>query len=263
MKKYFNIYILNLKTSLQYRTDFFISFLSNLFPIFGLLLLWNYVYDVKSTINGLNLKQITTYYILSCLLLNFYNSNIMWEISDDIKNGIINSYLIKPLNYLRYKFINYISSQTLIMIIVIACIFLLSNLENGVIGVTSIKVFISFFLSIFLSLSIIFYFYSILAFVSFWWIDISGLFYFQAIIVQILSGSLIPLTWYPDFLQKIVNLLPFGYTIYFPVNIYLQQYNDSNLLFGFFMQLIWVLILKVICNFIWKKGNKIYDAFGG
>ena len=87
-------------------------------------------------------------------------------------------------------------------------------------------------------------------------------FLFIAIFVEFFSGSLFPLDILPTYIQNILNLTPFPYLIFFPIQIYLGKVGPWLILKGIVISLVWVFILQGILNYVWKKGLTIYQAEG-
>lgn len=263
MDKYIAIYKIKIRNTLQYKFDFVVVFLSSILPLFVLFFFWKEIYKNGSSVNGMDFKSMFTYYILATLLTMLFQGNTSWEVSDDIRMGEINSIIIKPYEYIRLKFISYLADQTIIVFII--AVFLILNLTcvSIFLGVTSLINLILFTLSIIMGMIILFYFSFFIGMVTFWWNEIKGLFYFQALILQFFSGSIIPLDWYPTYLKEIVKCLPFSYTIYFPIKLYLGQLVSYEILKNFGLMVMWILILHIACKQMWKHGTKNYSAYGG
>ena len=80
--------------------------------------------------------------------------------------------------------------------------------------------------------------------------------------VEFLSGALFPLDVLPAVIQNIINLTPFPYLIFFPLQVYLGKITGLAILKGVFISFFWAVALWFIMNFIWKKGLKVYQEHG-
>ena len=63
------------------------------------------------------------------------------------------------------------------------------------------------------------------------------------ILTDILSGLVIPIPFFPNYLQKISNYLPFRYISDFPFRLYVGNVSDYEGVVGILIQIIWIIIL--------------------
>lgn len=80
--------------------------------------------------------------------------------------------------------------------------------------------------------------------------------------VDLLSGALIPITFFPIILQNIINFFPFSSLIYTPTMIYLGKLTGMELLKALSLQVVWIIILSALAKFMWKMGIKRYESSG-
>lgn len=92
-------------------------------------------------------------------------------------------------------------------------------------GFISIGRILIYFLSIILGVFINFYFSYIFGLLSFKITNMWGLSQIMGAIINLLSGMLIPISFFPLWAQKIVNFFPFSSTIYTPSMIFLGKIN--------------------------------------
>ena len=81
--------------------------------------------------------------------------------------------------------------------------------------------------------------------------------------MSFLTGQLIPLSFFPEAVQRVFDFLPFSSMVYTPVMIYLGKYNGSELGFVLGRQAAWVVILYVFGSLIWRKVTKRLVVLGG
>jgi ABC-2 type transport system permease protein len=83
------------------------------------------------------------------------------------------------------------------------------------------------------------------------------------VITSVISGGIFPLDIFGDKFLAVFHLLPFQYTIYFPVNILNGVISFEEILNELMIQSLWIMIMLVIANITWKFGMKKYTAAGG
>lgn len=102
----------------------------------------------------------------------------------------------------------------------------------------------------------------IIALLAFWITELRGLFEVVEVLILILGGALMPLSLYPEFLEKIASFLPISYVIYYPIIAMQGQLTNIEILKVIGLQLIWITILGFIYQRVWRAGVKQYSAIG-
>ena len=99
--------------------------------------------------------------------------------------------------------------------------------------------------------------------VAFFTTYIFGMLMAKEALLSFLTGQLIPLSFFPPLVQRIFDFLPFSSMVYTPVMIYLGKYSGAELGFVLLRQAVWVVLLYVLGNLIWKKVTKRLVVLGG
>jgi len=79
----------------------------------------------------------------------------------------------------------------------------------------------------------------------------------------LLSGYLIPLELLPGWVARIANVLPFRYTLSFPVETVIGLHPAGRLLHDLGIQWLYVVALLVTTLAVWRAGMRRFVAFGG
>jgi ABC-2 type transport system permease protein len=80
--------------------------------------------------------------------------------------------------------------------------------------------------------------------------------------VFILGGFLIPLDFYPDWLQAVARALPFAYMIYGPSKLFVDP--SVQLLVNILtMQVMWIIVLGAILVLSYRRGVAYLTVNGG
>ena len=72
-------------------------------------------------------------------------------------------------------------------------------------------------------------------------------------LIKLLSGSIIPLWFFPKGFQKILECLPFVGIYQVPLGIYIGKYTMEEIFFRIGIQMLWVLALLAGFIFLQKK----------
>jgi len=81
--------------------------------------------------------------------------------------------------------------------------------------------------------------------------------------IYLLSGKFIPITLYPNWLLNIVNILPFKYLFYFPINLLIGQTTSYEIFIALTIMIIWIIVLSIIFKFVYKATIKRVVIQGG
>ena len=138
------------------------------------------------------------------------------------------------------------------------CIFLIITPASN-----SIFNILMYFISSILSMILTFYYSYFFGLLSFKITNMWGLSQIMQAITRLISGALIPLSFFPEVVGKIFNILPFSSMISTPTLIYLGKLNGLELIKGILIQVIWVLIFIAISKWIWNKLIKQLTILGG
>jgi len=220
MGKYLATITNSMKKSLAYRTDTFIRMLAAFFSFVVIFYLWTTIYVQGNKIGNYSLKQIVTYYVFVAIFeLLIMSLDISWGIGEEIQNGQIVSSVLKPINYLKYKFAQAtggLAYRLILFVPVIAVIiFLLRNYltqsENWI-------TYVIFALLSLLSFALYFLIYFIAGVVTFWTADYHGPLYAFLTVVSFMQGALLPLDLLPRWLLAVSQWLPFKFLFFVPVS---------------------------------------------
>ncbi|MBI2033045.1 MAG: ABC-2 family transporter protein [Candidatus Levybacteria bacterium] len=261
--KFIQIFLLHSQHVLQERARAFVWFLVPLIESGILLLFWIGAIHTNS-IQGLSVSTITTYYLFQVILSVILTSHIEEDVArEDIREGKLSQYLIRPISYFWIKFFEEVPYRLLQGFYGLLAVFILSLFIGKF--YESVSDPMSVFLSFVIATTAYFLFFTykmIIGILAFWMVDIGGFFQFQEMILALFAGYMIPLFLFPPALQNFSYLLPFPYMIYFPIISFQGKLVFSELIHVFLMQLFWLGIFLGLYIFLWKKGIRKYSAIG-
>ncbi len=102
-----------------------------------------------------------------------------------------------------------------------------------------------------------------LALLAFWTQQADGAVGFASVMIALLGGSAIPLSLFPDRMQKVITILPFQSMLGFPANIAAGMNNSSKIAGGYAVQVTWLCVFIGIAVIVWRRGIRRYAATGG
>jgi ABC-2 type transport system permease protein len=271
MKKYRHVLNIGIQNSLTYRFNFLARSLFGLIPLMAMLYVWRTIYRGNSAQHGSNmvgpytLAEMVSYYLLTAIVdaLTAVNEDD-WQIAADIKDGNISQFLLKPIDYLWYRFCLFLSGRVTYLVVAavplaifIFCLrqyFVLPH-DWAAFGLFLISVALTAMLQFFMSYS--------MAMLAFWVLEVSTFIFILFAFEYLASGHLFPLDILPPWMERVLYLTPFPYQLYFPVSIYMGKTTGAELARGLVIQCAWVVFMYVIARFVWNRGIKKYSAAGG
>lgn len=257
-----------LQELLAYKWSFYLFIVSSLFNVFVMYYLWKAIYNSSSnpSINGFTLNEMIVY-----IFMSFITSNLVWvgvtrDIGTEVIEGTIAMNLIKPINYqirllysslgnMLFKFM--VPGLPIWIVMVIVRYIRLGELPPSPI------IIVTYLVSVVLSFGIMFLFDFCFGLLSFYTTYIWGLNLAKQAILGFLTGQLIPLSFFPEVVQKVFDFLPFASMNYVPVMIYLNKMSTQKVLFSLGVQVIWILLLYLLANCLWSRVIKRITILGG
>ena len=268
MKKYLYVINIGIQNTLVYRANFLFRASFGLIPLSATIFLWRTIYEGKasgSAVAGYTLAQMISYYLIVTVVdaLTAVNEDD-WQIAADIKDGNISQFLLKPMDYLAYRF----------------CLFGAGRLIYTAIAILPVTLFILylrrffvlppdaatlgwFILSVAMTGLLQFLLSYTMALLAFWVLEVATFIFILFAFEYLAGGHLFPLNILPPMLANVLNCTPFPYLLYFPVSIYLGQTTGETLWRGLLLQAFWVVAAYAAARFVWSRGIKKYSAVGG
>jgi len=247
MRKYIEIFRYSLKQNMTFKFNYMFSIVSLAIHLFVFNELWDYILQGK-TAAGFTKTQLI-WYITITEFITYSSIRSYNKISDMVKNGDIANILIKPIDFIKYKFMEDISViiKTIINVISIVIIGLVLTGPIECTWQTIIFTIIASIIGIITQI-LIQIFIGLVAFIM---EETKGIW----LIIQKLSFLLVftPIEFYPEIVQKIFYCLPTTYMVYTPARIFIGANINHTVI---------LLALEVLCLILWYLGCKLLYSKG-
>src|SRR5438552_16778546 len=184
----------------------------------------------------------TSYYLLVTLvdMLTAVNEDD-WQIAADIKDGNINHFLLKPIDYLSYRLCLFLAGRltyTLVAFLPVTLFILVQR--DFFVPPASWATFGWFAASLVLTGLLQFFMSFTMALLAFWVLEVSTFIFILFAFEYIAGGHLFPLDILPPLLAQAIEFTPFPHQILFPVNIYCGQTDGATPCQGLCAHVFWV-----------------------
>lgn len=251
---------------LAYRLRYYMGIVTYLLFVSVHYFIWQAVYanrEPGATINGYNLSQMITYISIGWMARSSYFSNIDDEMDDLVRSGQISLYLIRPVNFYLMMLSQAVGESLFRVLffsgpiaLTLLYVFPLSPPASAThFGLFVIATIIGFFI-----LANINFLIGLLAFNL---KSIDGVMRAKYYLTQLLSGLLIPFSFFPHWLERLCELLPFKAVAYTPLQFYLGKTSLAESGAIFFNQFLWLAALSILCLMFWHRAFRKLTLQGG
>lgn len=265
MKKYWQIFKVSWQNALVYRFNFVMWQVRSLLSFLTIYWFWLAVFTQYPQIGDYSRQEMLAYILVAAFLRHIVLWTDSFRACVEIANGDLNNYLLKPLNYIGSWLARDWSTRVLNLIfLTLNLVAMVMILKIPLIFPGSIWNWLGFIILVILG-SFLYFFYSfIISAFSFWYPEHDGwpLRFLMLMFLDFLSGVAFPLDIFPQSIMAIFKFLPTTYFIYYPTQVFLGRLSFSESITGFIIMLSWLGLFILLTKFVWKKGLKIYGAYG-
>ncbi len=266
MRKYLTVFNLGLQNTFVYRWNYFLRAVFGLIPLAGTVFLWRAVFNEPGGgMHGYNYGSMIYYYLLTIVVSNLVTpTEDEWQIAADIREGQINSFLTKPLNYLAYRFSIFLSGRLVYTAVTIAPIALILFYFRDYLSLPSHAItYFAAFASLLMAALIQFFITYTIALFAFWILEISTIVFIIYSFEYFLGGQMFPVDIMPAGIQAAMKWMPFYYELFCPIAIFMERLRGGEMLQALAIQSGWVLFMWGAAHLMWKRGLGHYQAVGG
>jgi len=248
---------------LAFRLRYFTGIITYFLNVTVYYFIWTAVFRAKPTIAGYTLAQMITYVSVGWIMRSFYWNTIDQEMAYEVIEGKIAMDFIKPVSIQWMWLFRAMGESafrlgllTLPVAVVVAFVFPVQGPASRadfllfVIGVLG-----SFFLMGAINFMIgtcAIPLKSILALIraKYW-------------LIELLSGLLIPIAFFPEKARAVLAWLPFEHIAYTPLQIYLGKLDRAAALRALGIQWLWVVALMILAHVWWDRAAQRITIHGG
>lgn len=251
----------SVQVTLTYRSRLVFLFIGMLFPIL-LLFVWLTVDANGASAEGWDGSRFASYYVAAAVVYNLTSSGISWAWDSDLRSGGLSNRLLRPVpvfhQYAASEAGERIVAAIVLMPVLIALTLVLPIIEYPV-GIVALS---GSLLATLLAFTLAAMMSSTFALIGFWTTQSNNVYMLWWGLGSFASGWIAPLDVMPSWLKQTAEILPFRYTLGFPVEIALGL-PTSEVVAGFTTALLWLALFTVVYKLMWRNGVRRYQAVGG
>lgn len=246
--------------AVAYRAEFVIWMLTTNMPLV-MLALWAAVAR-SGPVAGYTGPAFTAYYLATLLVRLLTGCWVVWELTMEIRGGTLGLRLLRPLHPLIAYAAENLAAMPLRAVVSLPVVALLLWTSSGALSRDPLH-WLLLLPAMFGAWLLIFLVMALIGTLALYVESAITLFQLWLSISAVLSGYLVPLDLFPDWVRSWAAVLPFRFLLSFPVELILGRPTRLEALQLFAAQWAYVLVFLVATQALWRAGVRRFGAFGG
>jgi len=251
---------------LAYRLRYYTGIVSYLVYVSTYFFLWRAVYANRAdgeSLHGFDLDSLVTYVAIGWLARSFFFNNVDREIADLIIEGKIALILARPVSFQGLLVAGAIGESLFRLLFFSIPIAVVLFLVYPIQGPASPAAGGLFLVSTALALLVFVHINFLVGLAALELKSIQGVMRAKHYLVELLSGLLLPITFFPEWLQTVTRWLPFQAVAYVPASIYLGRFEGAEIGSALAGQAAWAVLLAALSAFTWSRASRRLTVQGG
>lgn len=229
--------------------------------------LWQAVYDQaaaggRASLGGLTAVQMTSYLAVAWMARAFWFNHLDREIAAEIREGAVAVELVRPYNYLLAKLAGALGEGVFRLCFFAAPGFAVALLLFPV-RLPAAGAWPVFLAALFLSFCVNSLVNILTGLAAFFLLNNTGLMHAKRVIVDLLSGLYLPLSFYPLWAQEALRFLPFQAIAYLPNLAFTGAVRGAALAQVLAVQAAWIAVLGAAVAALWRLARRRLVVQGG
>lgn len=261
MKKYLSFFRLRFIMGLQYRTSAIAGIFTQFMWGFMEIMIFRAFYQSDAAAFPMSLSATSSYIWIQQAFLAFFAAWMMEnDIVDSIVNGNIAYELCRPISIYNMWFARSVAtrlSRAVLRCFPILIVAAFVPHPYGIAAPASALHFFLFVLTLILGLAVTVSFCMLIYVLTFFTISPQGLRMVFTSTVEFFAGAVIPLPFFPEKVQKFMELLPFASMQNVALRIYSASMSPDEMKNAILLQIFWLIVVtatgKLLCNLAEKR----------
>ena len=228
------------------------------------LAVWLAALGDKASIGAFNRSGLVQYYLSSALIAMLTSAWAVYWVSESIRMGGLNQHLLKPWSFLHFHIINNIGEKAIKLTVLLPMFAVIAMaFKNDWYWAMSWWQALLLPATVIMGAAIALLINICVGLLSFWVVEVAGMWTLYRSLESLLSGRLIPLALFPASWQNLLWLSPFRYTLSLPLELIVGQLDAQQTLISVGLQIAWLIVAYLLYRLLWRAGIRSYQAVGG
>lgn len=260
---YLEIIRIRFLTMLAYRVNYYSGIAVYAINIGSYYFIWNAVYGGNEQLGGMTAAQMSSYVAISWMARAFYFNNLDREIAMEIRDGSVAIQMIRPYQYMIVKMMQGLGEGMFRLLlfsipgmVVVALVFPIHFPTDPIVWLAfAIMLVFSFFINSQINI--------LTGLFAFFVENNEGMMRMKRVAVDLFSGLIIPLSFFPGWAEGVLKVLPFQAITYIPASVFTGRVTGDAIWSAMLVQLFWLVLLMLPLILVWRKARTRLFVQGG
>jgi ABC-2 type transport system permease protein len=244
-----------------YRVEVFTNVGSLVLRVYLLRSLWTALYAQNVAPAGIPLRAMITYATVALLMSLVLEIDGTRAIREKVREGTIATDLMKPISLPLYFFSDGFGQTAFGAILIVPSLLFALLLVH--IDVPSPATLALFALSFALGYGVNFFLNFLMNSVAFWTLETFAIQLMVRWVSDLLSGQILPLSFFPGLLGRVIGNLPFAAIYSTPLRIYIGQIAPGDVAPALLAQALWLAAFGGFSTLVWRLAERRVVVQGG
>lgn len=239
--------------SFTYRFDVYGNIIMQTIIMVTTAFFWKALFGSGTFSNSMTADSMLTYTIISSAMSVLFTTGVERRIQRSVQQGSISVEMIHPINLFGVYFAEDMGTILALLFQNLLPIIIIGSLVIKVPVIASVSAIPMFAASLVLSMGINWLLAAIFGMWAFTAVEMDALIQVKKHLLRLLSGSIIPIWFFPDSLRAVLEMLPFVYIYQLPLDIYVGSASTEDILRRMVIQIIWFAVLGTVFFILQKR----------
>ena len=263
MKKYLYVIKTQIIKSMTYEFNVYGNILMQTIIMITSAYFWRALYKGQGTVGDVDADSMLTYVVLSSMLSVLLITNVERRIQMSVIKGTVATDMMKPINIFGVYFAEDMGNIAALIFQNLLPILVIGSLMIRVPRMADVRDLPLFASSAIVSFLINWLIAALFGMIAFTAVNIDALIQVKKHLLRLLSGSIIPIWFFPPGVARVLGALPFVYIYQLPLSIYIGRGDRAQQLSQMRIQLIWLAVLAGLFFLVQNRVTRKVMVQGG
>ena len=263
LKKYLYVIKTQIIKSMTYEFNVYGNIIMQTIIMITSAYFWRALYKGRGMVGDVDADSMLTYVVISSLLSVLLITNVERRIQMSVIKGTVATDMMKPVNIFGVYFAEDIGNIIALIFQNMLPILIIGALMIRVPRMADIRDLPLLIISVAESFLINWLIAALFGMIAFTAVNIDALIQVKKHLLRLLSGSIIPIWFFPPGVARVLESLPFVYIYQLPLSIYIGRGDRAQHLGQMRIQSLWLLILAGLFFYAQNRAARKVMVQGG
>ena len=263
MKKYLYVIKTQIIKSMTYEFNVYGNIIMQTIIMITSAYFWRALYKGRGMVGDVDADSMLTYVVISSLLSVLLITNVERRIQTSVVKGTVATDMMKPVNIFGVYFAEDIGNIIALIFQNMLPILIIGALMIRVPRMADIRDLPLLIIAVAESFLINWLIAALFGMIAFTAVNIDALIQVKKHLLRLLSGSIIPIWFFPPGVARVLESLPFVYIYQLPLSIYIGRGDRAQHLGQMRIQSLWLVILAGLFFYAQNRAARKVMVQGG